>query len=419
MAERMRWDIAPPNFPRAQRKSGETSVRESGEEIADGPRLDRAIQMVMPALLARYPKSMEPQDLYRVLRGHSGEAIRAVEALQYRALEAGENWDDAKLSEIFCKALTQVGKMLLTGKHGDLGERLLNTKGGTTGYDEGAMIGGGESEYIGASSDGSTTTISTGCKRSKCGTTILMLSSADREGWNGAPPNVCRYDLGKTTGVDYHLSMSGLTRVVLRGVNANCAPLFTERPDGATFYIGIDEITNEYNRESSLNMLKGQFECFAKPNILRNNVSVSIVTGTIDLPETSIDLGRLTIRFYDEIKRPLALEQDIYSILGYAWDDVLHRLILNIGPHDIRNADRIAVRNYEISQDRSLLYDSHDFRAEVISPTQIAIYVWRPPLPIWVPPPPEGDRVPRGDGPYLIDLNNVVKVSLAIDYLRD
>jgi hypothetical protein len=394
-----------------QQEAEEEAAEEESPPRRPGARLGRIVEQAVSVLSVDYRGTLAPNDLYKVLLGHTGNAALETEKLQREARKNGEIWEEDMVSRVFCERLINVGRQLITGKHGDLGERLLKTTGGSTGYGpsedlndlpESSGTSSGNSGNVGDPSNTSIQSLGP-----KCGTSVFCLSSVDRDSWLNLPVGVYRYSLTSTTGVDYHLSISKIRRIVLRGVNVNSAALLTGSNYGSTFYVGIDEITNEYNRESSMNEVKGHFECFAKPNLGHTDTIVQIVSGTIDLPATSINISTLTFRFLDDRKRVLTLEQDHYAITAYAWDDVNQRLKLTIGAHTIATGDRIILRGMVFPTDINLLDDSNDYRAIVISPTQITILAY---LSVAVP------RIPTYSNAYLVDLEKAVKLTVAFDY---
>jgi hypothetical protein len=347
-----------------------------------GRMLRLGIQDTAALLLTDY-RGLNKDKLMGLLTNLTTPALAEVEEMEKRS---SKPWNDDMLMRVFRERLYTITRKVLISGYYDLGDSMLSLKTGVLSGDTGVTI-----ERPGPNRT--------------C--VVLGLQSYSRTPWTNSYPNDMTFSLIDTNGIGLIDPITSSVRITLRGVNVNSAPLFTERPDGSTFYIGIEEVTGEYNRQSINNAVKAQYECFAMPNSRRSGVKVKIVNGTIDMPISSDEINRLTVRLYDDIKELLTVEQDVYGIQSTAWDDTNHAFIITLANHMIRNADRVILRGIACVEDLNLFNDSNLFRAQVLSPTQISIPAWR-----------DVPRTLATNGSRVVDLNNVIKITIGIESIN-
>ena len=219
-------------------------------------------------------------------------------------------------------------------------------------------------------------------------------------------PNVMSIPISLGTGLAItEYSFSRIYCVALLEVSTNFSPTFTERGEGSPFYIGVDELSPMFNRQSDGSNQKGLFKCAAIPDPDSSKITIRVLTHKVNYMKPISIPGRLTFRFYDEQKLPLRFEQDLYRFdVGSIFiDNPNQQIVFTLPPHDIRNGDRIILRGIQCTEDATLYDDSRRYRARVLSLTQVAIYAWR-----------AAPYTITTTGGILICANNAVRVSLDI-----
>jgi hypothetical protein len=158
-----------------------------------------------------------------------------------------------------------------------------------------------------------------------------------------------------------------------------------------------------YNKQSDGAVAKGHFKCAAIPSSTKSTIRIEVLTHKINFPAPCSVPGTITVRFFDEQKLPMVLEQDMYPVdaASIVNDIVNQRIIFTIPPHDIRNGDRILLRGITCLEDANLYNDEKRYHAQVIDLTHVALFAWR-----------AAPYTIVTAGGTLIDANNAVRVSL-------
>jgi len=250
-------------------------------------------------------------------------------------------------------------------------------------------------------------------KTGLCRTVITVDSSARKIVGNGLP-NFIQVSVVGESGISLAASMAGISQVTLLQVECNESSVFGERPGGSSFYVSIDELTKDYNRQADMHDQHVQFKCTASQTKHGTGLRFAVDTPTITLRSTADLGGNLTLRLWDEQKLPLQVEQDVYAYIAHTWDDVNQAIVFEIPANSIQNADRISIRNIVCTEDAGFFDESKRFRAEVIDLTHIRVYVWRPQGAPFLDP--SDGRHLVSSGGQIVCINNIIRVTLAFDH---
>jgi hypothetical protein len=422
--------VAPPNEPTegTSGEAGEGGGLRAGEmnaeEQAESERLAHKGQVgrmirtgvlqVASILVTELPGVKTLAEMYEYINPLVPIAVSAAEDQQGMS---GEVWTDVAMFKNFRIQLLAIAREGLQKNQVDLGNTILGQVGTdlSTGRPAEGPLAPGEITYTATSSAvaGNESDVGvmllknqSGRKGPARGCSVIDFHSSARQPWKNTLPSNMRIMLADDNGVGYKQALTYVVRITLQAINVNAAPFLSERIDGMAFYVGIDEVTGEYNKQSIGNATKAQFKCFAKPDPRENTIKLTIVSGTIDMPITSNELSILTIHLYDDIKRDLLVEQDIYAVtsvvpyggLGSGWIE------LAIGPHSVRTGDRVVLRGITTVEDAHILDDWNDFRARVLTATSILVFISRFDVLTYVL------REAR-----VIDLNKVITVTLGFE----
>ncbi len=375
----------------------------------------RHLGKIAAAILhAHSTKSIPVIEVYHILLGYVNNAADAVSMLQEHANEV---WNINKLHEVFLGELLHIGKSVMKAHfQADLGNMLVNQlKTGSLFPSKNAescsmnpLLYGG-SGFGGA---GIGAGIGAGSGMRACSTFTIDSSSRNRP--IGSFPNIIQVPLVGSTGLSLPKSLVQVSRLELLEIKTNDSAIFTERPCGAVFYVEIDEVANDYNRQSDPYDLHCHFKCAAIPEIDGSIVEIRILTKQVILPSFVDFPGTITIRLLDDQKQPLAVEQDVYPYMGHVWDDINQAIVFTTPSHSIQNADRLSIRGITCQEDPGIFSDTNKFRAEVIDLTHIRLYAWRAQGPPNILP-DDGRHVISSSG-HIVDLNNVIRMSIAIEH---
>ena len=154
-------------------------------------------------------------------------------------------------------------------------------------------------------------------------------------------PNVMSIPISLGTGLAMtEYSFSRIYCVALLEVSTNFSPTFTEMGEGSPFYIGVDELSPMFNRQSDGSNQKGLFKCAAIPDPDSSKITIRVLTHKVNYMKPISIPGRLTFRFYDEQKLPLRFEQDLYRFdVGSIFiDNPNQQIVFTLPPHEIGRA---------------------------------------------------------------------------------
>jgi hypothetical protein len=382
----------------AYRARPQKAVRETIAKPA-GTRVEYIIKIVAAVINTETTRRIPVGDIYSLLFGYIDDAAAAVSALQKRADEV---WDRTRLNQALLAELLRIGRIVMkTHFDSGIGDILLEQ------MSAGALI---PAACPAAPVGGAGPVSLDGRAR-----TTLSIDSSSRNMALGALPNVIQVPLLTSPGLSLPSALLGAYRAELLEIKMNNSAIFTERPCGSTFYVMIDELVKDYNRQSDPYDIHCQFKCAAKPDLNGSGVEILILTKWVYMP-TPIDLGgNITARLLDDQKIPLAVEQDIYPYISYVWDDVNQAIVFETARNSIQNADRIDIRNIVCTEDVALFDNTKKLRAEVVDLTHIRVYAWRAQgAPFMLP---DDGRHIVSTGGHIICLNNVIRLSLAIEHL--
>lgn len=389
------------------------------------------IMLATAALQVRSPRKMSHRDIKSLLVSRVDDAAVIVAGQQS---SEGTAWDDDRLRKAFLDALIKIGMAELSkGRDAGLGDTLVQSietgaiypmEGGAGAISNPVQGSGGDGSGVGVTTGGGgiglgdvgagTSSLDQGLT-GNAARTVISVSSGDRDASLGGSPNTIRVPLRADLGVALPTSLRNATRMELLEIKMNASALFVERPGGTAFFVSVDEIVKDYNRQTDPSGNHCQWKCSSRTTERGSDAEIIILTKWIDIT-SPIDLSStLTFRIFDDQKQPLGVEQDVYQYLGYAWDDITFSIIFQIPPHSITTGDRISIRDIVCTEDLTLFNDSHRYRAEVVDLTHIRVYAYRPQGPPFLLP--DDGRHVVSTGGRIVDLNNIISLSIAVEHL--
>jgi len=387
---------APPRqTPRPSPRPESTRGRQRDARVED------IVRVVSAELITASPRQMNLSSVYDLLWGCIDRAGANVQKLQVRS---GGVWDEERIVRAFHTELKRLGEEALENHFSsDLGDNIVEhlitgalPTGGSGG--DGATVGAGHPLGAGGM-------IPEGVIGRPARSTFNIDSSA-RNRSIGSGPNVIQVPLIGSGGLSLHPpGLQVVSGIELLEVKMNMSGYFSARQEGVVFYIRIDEIVDDFNRQSNIYDGRCHFKCSAKLRRGGSVVDIMILTNKVIIPSPMNLNGNLTFRFYTSRMQPLPVEQDIYSILGYVVDNVNQRVILALPRHSIRTGDDLSIRGFQCVEDSSLFADDKNLRAQVIDLTHVAILAWRTaPFTIVT------------SGAHVICINNVIRLSIGINH---
>ncbi|MFA5091126.1 MAG: hypothetical protein WC483_00560 [Candidatus Paceibacterota bacterium] len=364
------------------------------------------------------PRHLSLRDIRSILMSHVPDAASIVRS-------KGEGMDVRQMNRAFYEALLQVGSSFLAG-HPDsgLGDILVDTlesgsmypvTGGAGGIivsgGGGGVVGGG----VGLGGVGTGTSSLDQSLTGEAARTVVTAFSSDRDATSASPPNVIRVPLRSFTGLALPNTLFDVTRIELIAIKMNESSLFVERSGGAQFFISIDEVVKDFNRQTDPSGNHCQWSCSSRTTDHSSVVEIIILSKWIKIT-SPIDLSStLTFRFFDDQKLPLRVEQDVYQYEGYAWDDINLAIVFTIPSHTMLTGDRISIRGIVCTEDLTLFTDDHRFRAEVVDLTHIRVYAYRPQGPPFFLP--DDGRHVVSTGGNIVCMNNIIVLTFAVEHI--
>lgn len=450
--------------PQEEEKDSAECLQEDEEWLRESPeqapvarakpatKIGAIVKLATAMISTRGSYDASPEMIYGILNSHVPSVARTVSMLQQRSNEV---WSTDRIEKTFLQELLNVGtKLLNTYYSGDLGgsitQQLIDDSLYTVGSArdgsgitrlmssnpccaDGPGIGpgigligsdiAGSSSMTGVSGGGAGPGLPSGLSdvqkplpEGSLGLTARSVFSLDSSSRNlsfGPLPNVIQVPLRGTDGLSLDGALRNISRAELLEVKMNESSILTEQPSGAVFYLRVDELVTDYNRQTD--SYPCHFKCAARPDMRGSGVRISILTKWVNMP-SAIDLGgNITVRLLDDQKLPLVVEQDVYQYIGYAWDDVNNAIVFQIPKTSIQNADRISIRGITCTEDPTLFDDTNKFRAEVIDLTHIRVYAWRAQGAPFILP-DDGRHIVSNNG-RIVCINNVIRVSLAFEHI--
>jgi len=372
-----------------------------GPPVSGGISTSALVDIVSSYVTTQNPGRVDPVKLRALARTHIPAACEAVDYLER---QSGRAWAEKELAQAFQAELLKLVQTSLIELDTDgFSDRIAamtygasipvgggeaynpitgNIESGTGGpannYYNNAMYNSYEYGGGSSSSGGGNGIMSTlggpGGKK-----TIIHIDSKDRSTLVGTLPNTMVISLPAPDVVNLSYLLKGLKRIELLEARVHRSPAFASSPNGARFYIEIDELPTTVVRQSDGHGTVAQFLLVARPMPRFGPSEVQILTNCVDLFTPINMAGMLTIRFLDRLKRPLPLEHDAFAINSYAWDDINFRIIFTLDYSGIRSGDEVSIRGFICTQDTGLFSDDKNLKAVMLAPTQMAIYQWRPP----------------------------------------
>jgi len=242
--------------------------------------------------------------------------------------------------------------------------------------------------------------------------TRLTILSSDRNIPTSSSPNEMVINLQKEEGLNLSFKLANVVSVTLLELWAGDWILHPIHPDGMIFYIGIKELTDQFNRQSDGSIQRAQFKCMLMPRRHREGHKIKILSDRITLP-TPVNLsGQLTISLYDEVKNLLVVENDVYSVLNETWNDTIgsKRLELQITRHSMQNGDLVLLYGIVCDQDTSLIKPNAPYIITVIDTTRIGLsQIYRPP--------PNANRTITLSGARVVAIRKRIRMTLEFTHL--
>lgn len=394
----------PPPPPKAKAKASTKPIIRPYDD-------DDIVDAVAAAVLTESPRSIpiaEMKDLVLSTRGKAQTAVRRA------SRESGEVWDDDHLARCFHKELKAVTLYRLQShRTTDFGEKMVHF------LEKGALHPPvGRQSVTASSSSSSTGTVYRPGRKSGVGegnagaplqgvrtSTVLTLYSSRRNRNTSSKPNIIQVPLRGDEGFGLAEALQEIESIELVSIKLNQSSFFRERVEGVEFHVKIDEVTDQYSRQADGHDDHSQYRCSAVISNDLPGVKVNILTNIIRPPANFALTGTITAILLDDQKLPLDLEQDVYSILSTAWDDVNNRIVFRVPPHSVKAGDRMSIRGINCVEDPRLFNDEHNYHATPIDLTHIAIPAWK-----------AAPRTITVQGSHLVCINNIVTLSIRIHH---
>jgi len=227
----------------------------------------------------------------------------------------------------------------------------------------------------------------------------FQISSSDRDYLSFTDPNDFDYKF------EIENRPINFWRVELLEALVSSAFTFFTRPNGYDFFIYLEDVPRTHVIQSYKQGLTAHFKCRSFVDPVTSNVSIDILNKAIILEKPSSSIDTLHVRILNESKQPLTVPQDIYTITNIIQVTSPNRTRLTIGSHSISSGDAIRILGVTVVGDTEFFNESKEFKAIVISTTQIEVDQYRAGVTYTL------------DNPRVVVLPNAIKLSFRFSFI--